>query len=125
MKKVINDIIKSALTPKVYAKLENCAYGEDVIDILLNHTSDKLEGYDSYGSEFDVSYLGSETELQQELFKLLQTTGFEPEVGSNNKIYFNLIDDDAEVEVSIVEDDEASTYSENSRGYFIDVQTIL
>ncbi len=118
MKKYIKSNIE--LSIKVLRELEHCAWGADVLDILLNYTSDKLEGFDNYGEYFDVSYIGTAKELCDELFHLLKDAGFNPHREQEARISFD--NDGMNVDVTIVEDDEASTYSENSTGYFIYVE---
>ncbi len=110
------------LSPKAARKICNSAWAYDAVKVALNYLSDKLEGYDDYGDGFDVSYVGDTTTIRDELFDVLVSAGLEAKKQGQSKITYN--NDGTVALINIFPDEDASTYSENSTGYFITVEDI-
>lgn len=110
------------LNPKAAMKICDAAWGDKAVRVALNCLSDKLEGYDDYDEFFDVSYIGTTKELRDELFEVFKAAGVNPKKESDNEIEYD--NEGMIVSIKIIQDDDASTYSEDSVGYFIYVDNI-
>lgn len=115
-------IISEDLSLKAINKINKAAWGEDALNIVLNNTSDKLDGYDDFGSGFDVSYQGSIKELLSEIIDIYSKAGIKIRKEGKNKISYD--NGDQTVYITVVSDDDASTYTKNSQGYFIYVDNV-
>ena len=114
--------VLSSVSSKRLMKIYESAYGEDAVKLALDCCSDKLEGYEFDGSGFDVSYVGTTSELVSEVANILKQAGLEVTKARNGRIEYN--NDGSDVSIKIYPSEEASTYSENSTGYFIDVENV-
>lgn len=108
------------LSAKAAKKIERAAWGEDAISTVLNAVSDKLDGFDSYGDSFDVSYQGSRAQLVNEMAAVYRAAGVDVTVKSGEIIYSN---GGTEVHVFVIkENDDDYTFTEKSKHYGIYVE---
>lgn len=115
-------VISEELSLKAINKINKAAWGEDALSIVLNNTSDKLDGYDDFGSGFDVSYQGNIRELLSEIIDIYSKAGIKVRKEGKNKISYD--NGDQTVYITVVSDEDASTYTKNSQGYFIYVDNV-
>lgn len=113
---------KIELSVKAARKIERAAWGEDAVPTILNAVSDKLDGFDSYGSSFDVSYQGSRAQLVNEMFAVYQAAGVDVKKERGGLMYEN---GGTEVHVHVFkEDDDDYTFTEKSHHYGISVENL-
>ncbi len=114
--------LKEELSPKAARKICKAAWGEDALGVVLNNLSDKLDGYDDFGSGFDVSYQGSAKELLSEIINVYSEAGIDVQKAGKNKISYD--NDGQVVYITVSPSEDASTYTVNSEGYFISVDNV-
>lgn len=104
--------------------IKRTKYAADAFTIVLNNLSDKLDGYEEFGDgEFDISYQGNKRELQREIIDTFAKADIELKREHNALVYS--IPNNYDAYIYITKDDEASTYTKNSVGYYARVETVL
>ena len=116
------DNLTEKLSKKSLLKIRTSPWGEDALGVVLNNISNKLDGYDDFGSGFDVSYQGSTEELLNELISVYTEAGIKIRKEKSNMISYD--NDGQRVYIAVNPDEDASTYTENSQGYFIYVENV-
>lgn len=104
--------------------IKRTKYAADAFTIVLNNLSDKLDGYEEFGDgEFDISYQGNKRELQREIIDTFAKADIELKQEHDALVYS--IPNNYDAYIYITKDDEASTYTKNSVGYYVRVETVL
>ena len=107
-------------------KISEAAWGEDTLNpalSVLSLNTGKVEGFDVYGDYADVSFLGSLKDIVSGLIHVYESSGVK--IVEKNRTYFCYDNEGSEVKVSIEESEEASTYSDQSTGFFVSVENIM
>lgn len=117
--------LKDNLEEDISSKdIQKTKYAADAFVLVLNNLSNKLDGYEEFGDgEFDISYQGSKRELQREIIDTFAKADIELKREHNALVYS--IPNNYDAYIYIAKDDEASTYTENSVGYYARVETVL
>lgn len=123
----LSDAIISSvsLAPKAAKKIYEAEWGYDAVDVALDYTSGKCDGYDGYGDSFDVSYQGTADELRDEIFEILKSAGLPVEYEGHNKITYDNYGSEVIITVTPLPEGVDYTFTENSIGYGVFVEEIL
>ena len=112
----------TTLSVKQARKIERAAWGEDAIPTVLSAISNKLDGFDSYGTSFDVSYQGTRAQLVNEMINVYEAAGIIVRIENRDIVYDN---GDTEVHVRVrKEDDNDYTFTDKSHHYGISVNNL-
>lgn len=111
----------------MYNKIHDAAQGEDAMNHVLKAIWKAklgvLDAFDYDGSGFDVSYQGSQEELEQDIVDAFAEAGITLTDGydANSLMYNN---DGVDVEIHISSGNDDYTFTDKSNGFYISVTNI-
>ena len=111
---------------RYFMKICDAAWGEDTLGPALSALSlktGKVEGFDLYGDYADVSIIGNLQDIVSGLIDVYESAGVK--MLEKNRSYFCYDNEGAEVKIYVDESEDASTYSDQSTGFFVSAENLM
>ena len=113
-----------SLSPRDADMIHDATFGVEALKVVFKNMSDKLDGVEDYGDNFDVSYQGTLRELQSEISNMFYDAGVNVEKEFEGGIAYDNDGILTEISIYYLPENMDFTLTPDSTGYGISVEEI-